>query len=85
MRLQRRLYGNSTVMFPYHCSSLNVVVEHILCPNVARFFKNNLQELETLKHIIIEGRGFRGGSDEKMRRMWLGLEIAVAGLSPLIE
>ena len=33
----------------------------------------------------MEGRGFRGGSDEKMMRMWLGLEIIVAGLPPLIE
>ena len=31
----------------------------------------------------MEGRGFRGGSDEKIRRMWLGLEIVVAGLPPL--
>ena len=31
----------------------------------------------------MEGRGFRGGSDEKMRRMWLGLEIVVAGLPPI--
>ena len=35
------------------------------------------------KKIILEGRGFRGGSDEKMRRMWLRLEIVVAGLPPL--
>ena len=35
--------------------------------------------------IYIEGRGFRGGSDEKMRRMWLGLEIVVAGLPPLAQ
>ena len=33
----------------------------------------------------MEGRGFRGGSDEKMRRMWLGREIVVAGLSPLVK
>ena len=32
--------------------------------------------------IILKGRGFRGGSDEKMRRMWLGREIVVAGLPP---
>jgi len=32
---------------------------------------------------MFEGQGFRGGSDEKMRRMWLGLEIGVAGLPPL--
>ena len=31
----------------------------------------------TLKKIILEGRGFRGGSDENMRRMWLGLDIFV--------
>ena len=41
-----------------------------------------LQELETFTHIIIEGRGFQGGSDEKMR-MWLGREVVVAGLPSL--
>ena len=30
--------------------------------------------------IMIEGRGFRGGSDEKMMRMWLGRENVVGGL-----
>ena len=40
--------------------------------------------METLKHIIIEGRGFQGGSVEKMRGMWLGREIVVAGLPPLM-
>ena len=34
---------------------------------------------------IDKGRGFRGGSDEKMRRMWFGLEIDVVGLPPLVE
>ena len=33
-----------------------------------------------LQKIILKGRGFRGGSDEKMRRMWFGLEINVAFL-----
>ena len=52
---------------------------------MARFKKNSFI-LENWKlHIIIEGRGFRGGSDEKMRRMWLGLEIDVVGLPPLIQ
>ena len=37
------------------------------------------------KKIVLEGRGFRGGSDEKMRWMWLGLEIVVAGLISLTE
>ena len=37
-----------------------------------------------LKHII-KGLGFRGGSDEKIRRMWLGLEIVVADLPPLLQ
>ena len=41
----------------------------------------NLGGLDTLKNIILEGLGFRGGSDEKMRRMWFELEIIVAGLS----
>ena len=35
------------------------------------------------KKIILKVRGFRGGSDEKMRRMWFGLEIDVVGLPPL--
>ena len=30
----------------------------------------------------MEGQGFRGGTDEKLRRIWLGLEIFVAGLTP---
>ena len=51
---------------------------------MARFFKNSfIWEDETLLKIILKGRGFRGGSDEKMRRMWLGLEIDVVGLPPL--
>ena len=29
----------------------------------------NLGGLDTLKNMILEGLGFRGGSDEKMRRM----------------
>jgi len=33
----------------------------------------------------LKGRGFRGGSDEKMRRMWFGLEIDVVGLPPLVR
>ena len=39
--------------------------------------------LDTFKKVILEGRGFRGGLDEKMRRMWLGLVIVVGGLPPL--
>ena len=37
------------------------------------------------KKNYIERRGFRGGSDEKMRRMWFGPEIDVVGLPPLID
>ena len=37
-----------------------------------------------LKKIILKGRGFRCGSDEKMMRMWFGLEINVVGLPPLV-
>ena len=36
-----------------------------------------------LKKLILKGRGFRCGSDEKMMRMWFGLEIDVVGLPPL--
>jgi len=38
-----------------------------------------------LKKIILKGRGFRCGSEEKMMRMWFGLEIDVVGLPPLGE
>jgi len=37
-----------------------------------------------LKEMILKGRGFRCGSDEKMMRMWFGLEIDVVGLPPLV-
>ena len=40
--------------------------------------------IETIE-IILEGRGFRGCSEEKMRRMWLGIEIAVADLPPSVH
>ena len=33
-----------------------------------------------LKKIILKGRGFRCGSDEKMMRMWFGQEIDVVGI-----
>ena len=33
----------------------------------------------------MKGRGFRCGSDEKMMRMWFGLEIDVVGLPPLVK
>ena len=36
-----------------------------------------------LKKIILKGQGFRCGSNEKMMRMWFGLEIDVVGLPPL--
>ena len=34
---------------------------------------------------MLKGRGFRRGSEEKMMRMWFGLEIDVVGLPPLGE
>jgi len=37
------------------------------------------------KKIILKGRRFRGGSKEKMRRVWFGLEIDVVGLPPLMS
>ena len=57
-----------------------------LCPNVARFFKNSLfGRIRHFKKMILKGRGFQGGSDEKIRRMWLGSEIVVVGLPPLFR
>jgi len=34
---------------------------------------------------MIKGSRFRGGSDDKMRRMGFGREIVVAGFPPLIS
>ena len=52
---------------------------------MARFLKKKvyLEGLDTFKKNILEGQGFRGGSDQKRRRMWLGREIVVPGLPPL--
>ena len=48
-------------------------------PNVDRFSTNILIFKDwTLKKILLQGRGFRGGSDEKVRRMLLGLGIVVS-------
>ena len=54
---------------------------------VAIFLKNVFvfKDHGHLKRIILKGRGFRCGSDEKMMRMWFGLEIDVVGLPPLIN
>ena len=48
-------------------------------------FLKNVFIFKDRKKIISKGRGFRGGSDEKMRRMWFGLEIDVVGLPSLLE
>ena len=37
-----------------------------------------------IKKKILEEGGFQGGSDDKMRKMWLGREIVVVGLPPLL-
>ena len=42
---------------------------------------NNLQSA----HYQWEGREFRGGSDEKTRKMWLGRENVVVGISPVMR
>ena len=57
------------------------IVYDLTWPDLKKMFY--LRELETLKHRTIEGRGLRGGLDEKMR-IWLGREIVVGGLSPLV-
>ena len=43
------------------------------------------QGSDTSKKIILKGREFRCGSDEKMMGMWFGLEIDVVGLPPLAK
>ena len=56
-----------------------------LCPNVAIFLKNVfIFKDRTLKKINIERTRISRWSDEKMRRMWFGLEIDVVGRPPLV-
>ena len=57
-----------------------------LCHNVASFWENILIFKDwTHKKIFIKGRGFRGGSDKKMRIMWLRLRFVVVGLPSLLS
>ena len=66
---------------------LNLIFSIYKISNIvyARFLKIVLSSrIRQFKKIILEERGFRGGSDEKMRRMWLGLEIFVTGPPPLL-
>ena len=57
---------------------------NILFIDLAQFFTKKVLSwrIRHLRKIILEGRGFWGDWDEKMRRMWLGLEIVVAGRPP---
>ena len=51
---------------------------------VVRFLKIVLfRRFRHLKKKMLKGRGSRGGKDEKIKRMWLGREIVVVGLTPL--
>ena len=63
------------------------VKENFIChlyPTLTDFQKIFLSSRIGHLNFILKGQGFRGGSDEKMRRMWLGLGIAVVGLPPLV-
>ena len=69
------------LLFVLYHEVIIAILQSIL--NVARFKKIVLSSrIGTFKTQIIEERGFRGGSDEKMK-MWLGREIVVAGLPHL--
>ena len=48
-----------------------------------KFWKLIMFDCDIYWKIILKGRGFRCGSDEKMMRTWFGLEIDVVGLPPL--
>ena len=75
----------------WHHSNISKSLENFILvmfyANVAIFKKNVFifKDRTLQKKIISKGRGFRGGSDEKMRRMWFGLEIDVVGLPPLVQ
>ena len=63
-----------------HCKTLVSLCFFAL--TMARFSKNILI-LKDWTHKKIFLKVFRGGSDEKMGRMWLGLGIVLVGLPPL--
>ena len=52
-------------------------------PDFQKIFSSS--RIGHLKTIFLKGRGFRGGSDEKIVRMWFGLGIIVVGLPPLVH
>ena len=60
------------------CGILHLEYLKIHFKNVKTLYSKTFS-IETIE-IILEGRGFRGSSEEKMRKMWLGLEIVVADL-----
>ena len=72
-----------------HCfTNLKFVRENLIFhffPSVDRF-SNNILILNdrTLRKICLKVRGFWGGSDEKIRKMWFRLGIVVVGLPPLV-
>ena len=90
MALKQTLFCRTSFMehFLFH-TNLKFNWENLifhLCPNVAIFLKMYLfSRIGHLKKIILKGRGFRCGSDEKMMRMWFGLENDVVGLPPLAQ
>ena len=66
-------------------SSENFILVMFYALTSPYFYKKYLfSRIGHLKKIILKGRGFRCGSDEKMMRMWFGLEIDVVGLPPLL-
>ena len=85
--IEMLFWRTSFIGYIYYFTNLKIVWENFVfyfCAEVAIFSKNIfICKGWTLKKIILEGRGFRGGMDEKMRRMRLGRDIVVVGLPPL--
>ena len=64
-------------MFDIILVDLKIYSSHVLCPNVAIFFKNVF---------IFKDRTLKKNNIERTRiSMWFGLEIDVVGLLPLTE
>ena len=59
-------------------------VEHCLWSIYIFYTFKIVRENFVFFNIILKRRGFWGGSDEKMRRMWLGRYKVVVGLPPLV-
>ena len=87
-KAKKRLLAEIEKIYDKYILSLDILEPlQLISVNIKEISNNfgNNKALEILKNKKLEGRGFRGSSDEKIRRMWLGREIVGAGHPPLVK